>query len=106
MRVEGAAYRGGGRASHNLQDERYAMKDDTRIILLRQPGSVEDPLTEIARKGARRMLASALEWRAEAGDEGLRLAAGEEGVRPHGRPDRGREPGAGTEAAQHRRREG
>ena len=42
------------------------MKQDTSIIQLRQPGSVEDPLTEIAREGARRMLASALEAEVEA----------------------------------------
>jgi putative transposase len=36
------------------------MKEDTSIIPLRQPGSVEDPLTEIAREGARRMLGSGL----------------------------------------------
>ena len=42
------------------------MKQDTSIIQLRQPGSVEDPLTEIAREGARRMLASALEAEIEA----------------------------------------
>lgn len=40
------------------------MKYDTDIIALRQPESVDDPLTEIARDGARRMLAAAL--RAEA----------------------------------------
>ncbi|MGB1149853.1 MAG: IS256 family transposase [Alphaproteobacteria bacterium] len=37
------------------------MKDDTSVIRLRQPESVDDPLTEIAREGARRMLAAALE---------------------------------------------
>jgi putative transposase len=36
------------------------MKDDTSIMPLRQPESVEDPLPEIAREGARRMLATAL----------------------------------------------
>ena len=40
------------------------MKIDTDIIALRQPETVDDPLTEIARDGARRMLAAAL--RAEA----------------------------------------
>src|SRR6056297_71639 len=40
------------------------MEDDTTITPFHQPGSVEDPLTEIARDGARRMLAAAL--RAEA----------------------------------------
>jgi len=36
------------------------MKDDTTITPLHQPGSIIDPLTEIAREGARRMLAVAL----------------------------------------------
>jgi len=40
------------------------MKDDTTITPLHQPGSILDPLTEIAREGARQMLAAAL--RAEA----------------------------------------
>ena len=39
----------------------YAMKKDTSIVALRQPGAVDDPLTEIARESAHRMLASALE---------------------------------------------
>lgn len=42
------------------------MKSDTAAIPLRQPDSVDDPLTEIARKGARRMLAAALKAEAEA----------------------------------------
>ncbi len=42
------------------------MKDDTSIIRLRQPESVDDPLTEIARDGARRMLAAALRAEADA----------------------------------------
>jgi putative transposase len=37
------------------------VKEDTSIVQFRQPGSAEDPLTEIAREGARRMLASAME---------------------------------------------
>ena len=40
------------------------MKDDTTITPLHQPGTILDPLTEIAREGARQMLAAAL--RAEA----------------------------------------
>ena len=39
---------------------------DTTIIAFRQPGSINDPLTEIARDGARRMLMAAL--KAEADD--------------------------------------
>ncbi len=42
------------------------MKTDTDIIALRQPESVDDPLTEIAREAARRMLAAALRAEAEA----------------------------------------
>ena len=36
------------------------MRDDTTITPLHQPGSILDPLTEIAREGARQMLAAAL----------------------------------------------
>jgi transposase-like protein len=36
------------------------MKDDTTITLLHHPGSIIDPLTEIAREGARRILMAAL----------------------------------------------
>jgi len=46
--------------------ERYAIKDDTTIIPFHQPDSVADPLTEIAREGARRMLAEALKAEADA----------------------------------------
>ncbi len=42
------------------------MKNDTDIIALRQPESVDDPLTEIARDGARRMLTVALRAEADA----------------------------------------
>ncbi|GEM_PF-2742621 len=35
------------------------MTNDTDIIALRQPESMDDPLTGIARDGARRMLAAA-----------------------------------------------
>ena len=41
------------------------MTDDTTIIPLRQPGSIIDPLTEIARDGARRMLMAALKAEAD-----------------------------------------
>ena len=33
------------------------MKEDSGLFPLRQPDSVDDPLTETAREGARRMLA-------------------------------------------------
>jgi transposase-like protein len=41
------------------------MTDDTTIIPFRQPGSIIDPLTEIARDGARRMLMAALKAEAD-----------------------------------------
>ena len=41
------------------------MSDDTTIILFRQPGSIIDRLTEIARDGARRMLMAALKAEAD-----------------------------------------
>ena len=37
------------------------MKDDTSISPLHQRGSILNPLTEIAREGARQMLAAALQ---------------------------------------------
>ena len=42
------------------------MKEDTTIIPFRQSDFLEDPLTEIAREGARRMLAEALRAEADA----------------------------------------
>ena len=50
----------GVEACQIFQKERYAMEKTTDIIAFRQPESVDDPLTEIARDGARRMLAAAL----------------------------------------------
>ncbi len=70
----------GVEACQNFHKERYAMESDTDIIALRQPESVDDPLTEIARDGARRMLAAAL--RAEADTF---VAQHAEDVLPNGR---------------------
>ncbi len=42
------------------------MKEDTTVIPFRHANSIEDPLTEIAREGARRMLAEALRAEADA----------------------------------------
>ena len=63
------------------------MEEDTEIVPLRQPGSVDDPLTEIAREGARRMLAAALRAEADAFVEELaedRLPDGRQRVVRHG----------------------
>ena len=76
------------------------MKEDNSIIRLRQPGSVEDPLTEIAREGARRMLVTALEAEIEAFLEGFveeRLADGRQRVVRHGHgPERKVQTGIGA----------
>ena len=78
------------------------MEDDITIIPLHQPGSILDPLTEIAREGARQMLAAAL--RAEASsfvakfsDE--RLPDGRQRVVHHGSgPERTIQTGVGPVA--------
>jgi transposase-like protein len=76
------------------------MNEDTSIVALRQPGAVEDLLTEIAREGARRMLASALEAEVEAFLEqfvGERLPDGRRQVVRHGHgPERTIQTGIGA----------
>lgn len=42
------------------------MKEDTTILPFRQSETIVDPLTELAREGARRMLAEALKAEADA----------------------------------------
>src|SRR3954452_7630875 len=42
------------------------MTSDTRVVPLRQPDQVDDPLTAVLRNGARRLLAQAVEAEAEA----------------------------------------
>ena len=42
------------------------MSRDTTVILFRQPDAIDDPLTELAREGARRMLAQVLIAEADA----------------------------------------
>lgn len=51
----------GDQTRRNLQRQRSAMKDDTSVIPFHQPEPIADPLTEIAREGARRILATAME---------------------------------------------
>lgn len=75
------------------------MTEDASVIRLRQPGSIDDPLTEIAREGGRRMLASAPE--AEIGAflddlSGERLPDGRQRVVRHGHgPEREVQTGIG-----------
>jgi len=42
------------------------MEENSTVVRLRQPGEIDDPLTEILRLGARRLLAQAVELEAEA----------------------------------------
>src|SRR5215218_5177314 len=79
------------------------MSTSTNVVRLRQPDEIDDPLTEVLRAGARRLLAQAVELEAEAFLAGMRDhgRAGRAGpsrpARPWSRangPDRDR-PGRG-----------
>jgi putative transposase len=80
------------------------MEDDTTITPFHQPGSVVDPLTEIARDGARQMLAAALKaeaasFVAQFADE--RLSDGRRRVVHHGAgPERSIQTGIGPISVQ------
>src|SRR5246500_2204148 len=50
----------GAEATRISRKERYAM-DENRVVSLRQKGAIDDPLTEILRAGARRLIAQAVE---------------------------------------------
>ena len=41
------------------------MNDTTNVLRLRQPDAIDDPLTDILRAGARKLLAKAIEVEAE-----------------------------------------
>jgi hypothetical protein len=49
-----------------LREERYAMSKDTTVMPFRQPEAIDDPMSEVAREGARRMLAQVLIAEADA----------------------------------------
>ena len=76
------------------------MSEDTNILPFHQPGSVLDPLTEIAREGARRMLMAALKAEADAFVAGFAedlLPDGRRRVVRHGAgPEREIQTGIGT----------
>jgi len=76
------------------------MKEDTTIVPFRHSESIEDPLTCIAREGARRMLAEALVAEADAfvaGYSDERLADGRQRVVRHGfGPERTIQTGIGS----------
>jgi transposase-like protein len=69
----------GVEANPNLPKERYAMIEN-KVVVLRQTGEIDDPLTEILRAGAKRLIAQAVEAEFSAF-----LAAHEEKALPDGR---------------------
>src|ERR1700730_12276532 len=75
------------------------MLKDTTVIRFRQPDAVDDPLTELAREGARRMLAQALIAEADAFValwKDLKCPARRDRVvRPGHGPQRATQPGVG-----------
>lgn len=80
----------GVEACQTLANERYAIEDDTMLPPFQWPRSLEDPLIEIARDGALRLLAAAL--RAEAD---VFVAQHAEATLPDGR-ERDVDPGLWT----------
>ena len=80
------------------------MTRDTTVVPLRQPETVEDPLTAVLRSGARRLLAQAVEAEAEAflaEMKGQRLPDGRERLVRHGHgPERLVQTGIGPVGVQ------
>jgi len=80
------------------------MTSTTTVVHLRQPETIDDPLTAVLRSGARRLLAQAIEAEAEAflaAMRGERLADGRERVVRHGHgPERQVQTGIGPVAVQ------
>ena len=63
------------------------MNTDTNVVRLRQPNEIDDPLTDVLRTGARRLLAQAVELEAEAflaAVQDLRLPDGRARLVRHG----------------------
>ena len=64
------------------------MEENSNIVRLRHADEIDDPLTNILRSGARRLLAQAVEFEADAflaGMKDLKLADGRDRVVRHGR---------------------
>jgi putative transposase len=75
------------------------MESPTTVVRLRQPGEIDDPLTEVLRAGARRLLAQAVEMEADAflaAMRDLRLPDGRARLVRHGHgPERAIQTGIG-----------
>jgi len=78
------------------------MNTSTKVVRLRQPDEIDDPLTDVLRAGARRLLAQAVELEAEAflaGMRGLKLPDGRDRLVRHGHgPERMIQTGIGPVA--------
>src|SRR5215470_16926638 len=78
------------------------MTENSNVLALRQPGAVDDPLTDILRSEARRLLAQAVEIEAQTFLESmkeLKLADGRDRVVRHGHgPERTIQTGIGPVA--------
>ena len=97
--VEGGVSRRVSSLPEPPEKERYAMSRDTTVISFRQPEAIDDPLTEVAREGARRMLAQVLIAEADAFVaqwKDLKLPDGRDRVVRHGHgPQRAIQTGVG-----------
>ena len=74
------------------------MSRDTTVIAFRQPDDIDDPLTELAREGARRMLAQVLIAEADAFVamwKDLKLPDGRDRIVRHGHGPRSHDPDRG-----------
>ena len=75
------------------------MESPTTVVRLRQPGEIDDPVTEVLRAGARRLLTQAVEMEAEAflaSMQDLRLPDGRARLVRHGHgPEREIQTGIG-----------
>ena len=63
------------------------MTSSSRVVFLRQPDMIDDPLTAVLRNGARRLLAQAIEAEADAylaTKKGMQLADGRDRLVRHG----------------------
>jgi hypothetical protein len=88
----------------NLPKERYAMTSDSAVVSLRQPDTVDDPLTAVLRNGARRLLARSIEAGTDAflaAMKSVQLPGGRDRLVRHGHePARQVQTGIGPVAVQ------
>src|SRR5215212_2766396 len=96
---EGRRIEAGVEPARTSPGERYVMTEITNIVRLRQPDAIDDPLTDILRAGARKLLAQAIEFEAEAylsSMRDLKLPDGRERLVRHGHgPERTIQTGIG-----------